>query len=438
MAIVLINLSKYILTFLILFYTYTCFSISSTRNKKNLNRKYIAQNIYMMLIFIICFSVIIYKDPSLNTMIFFTLEFMYLILLIMLYYIIYPASSRLVVNNMAFMIAMGFIMVERLSQSNAFKQFLIVIIGTLFSFFIPAIMRRRKFIMSQRYTIAILGIMSLAITLIIGNTSYGANLSISIMGYSFQTSEFVKIIYVIFLAAILSKPKIFKNIVVSGILAAIHVMILVASTDLGAALIFFIVYITMLYISTGKIRYFAMGIIAGIGASVAAYQLFSHVQARVIAWIDPWSIIDGKGYQITQSLFAIGTGDWFGIGFYQGLPTKIPVVEKDFVFSAIAEEFGIIFSICIILICFSSFIGIMKIATKSQDIFYKLLAAGLSTLYMFQCFLTIGGVTKFIPSTGVTLPFVSYGGSSILCSLLMFAVIQAVFILVKENEEYEK
>lgn len=435
MITVLLNLSKYALTFLVLFYTYTSFSISGTQRESSLKGKYILQNIYTFLIFIICNAIIIYNDPSMNTIVFAGLEFLYLIIVILLYQIIYPDSSRLIVNNMCFMLAMGFVMVERLAPENAFKQFLIVLAGTLVSFFVPALMRKRRLIMKFKYPMALIGIGLLGGTLILGQLSYGANLSISIFGFTFQPSEFIKIIFVIVTAAILSKARDFKNILISGILAAIHVLILVASTDLGAALIFFMVYIMMLYIGSGKIRYLLIGLLAGSGAAYLAYSLFSHVQTRVTAWLDPWTVIDGKGYQITQSLFAIGTGGWFGIGLYQGLPTSIPVVDKDFVFSAITEEFGMIFAIAMILVCFSTFLGIMKVATRSLDMFYKLLAAGFATLYIFQCFLTIGGVTKFIPSTGVTLPFVSYGGSSILCSLLMFAVVQAVFILVKENED---
>ncbi len=194
----------------------------------------------------------------------------------------------------------------------------------------------------------------------------------------------------------------------------------------------------MLYVGTGQLRYMIAGVLAGSAAAVFAYNFFSHVRTRVAAWRDPWSIIDDGGYQITQSLFAIGTGGWFGMGLYQGLPGKIPVAVKDFVFAAISEEYGMIFAVCVILVCFSCFIGIMRIASKSRDMFYKLIAVGFGALYIFQCFLTIGGVTKFIPLTGVTLPFVSYGGSSILCSLIMFAMVQSVFILVKENENEEE
>lgn len=435
---ILINVSRYMMIFLMLIYTFLCFNINATRNRDKLNGKYVWQNVITMIIYTTCSAIILYHNPDLNLLIFVVLEFIYLTLLVILYRLIYPESSRLLVNNMAMLLALGFIMVERLKPASAFKQFVIVLTGTVISFLIPKIMCRRRFIIKLKWLYPVIGLMLLAVTLILGRTSFGANLSIDIAGFSFQPSEFVKLIYVTFVAAILCKARNFRNVILSAVIAAVHVLILIASNDLGTALTFFVVYIVMLYISTGKPLYLIAGIACGCIAAVLAYKLFSHVRVRINAWRDPWSIIDTGGYQITQSLFAIGTGGWFGLGLYEGTPGKIPVAVKDFVFAAMSEEFGLIFALCVVLVCFSCFIVMMRIATRSRDVFYKLIAAGFGTLYIFQCFLTIGGVTKFIPSTGVTLPFVSYGGSSILCSLIMFAMVQAVFILVRENEDDDR
>lgn len=168
-------------------------------------------------------------------------------------------------------------------------------------------------------------------------------------------------------------------------------------------------------------------------AAVIAYQLFSHVRVRVVAWKDPLSVIEKEGFQISQSLFAIGTGGWFGMGLYQGMPNKIPVVEQDFVFSAISEEMGGIFALCLIMVCVSCFLMFLNVAMQMKDQFYKLVALGLGTVYGFQVFLTIGGVTKFIPSTGVTLPLVSYGGSSLLSTMIVFAIVQGLYILRQDE-----
>ena len=198
----------------------------------------------------------------------------------------------------------------------------------------------------------------------------------------------------------------FAQVVKTTIVAALHVVILVLSKDLGAALIFFVVYLLMLFTATKKVSYLFAGLGAGSVAAVLAYHIFSHVKNRVTIWLDPWSTIDTTGYQICQSLFAIGMGSWFGYGLGQGMPDKIPVAEKDFMFSALTEEFGIIFTVALLLICLNNLILMMNIASRCKTLFYRLVAVGLGVTYGFQVFLTVGGAIKMIPMTGVTLPFV--------------------------------
>ena len=163
--------------------------------------------------------------------------------------------------------------------------------------------------------------------------------------------------------------------------------------------------------------------------------MFSHIKVRVSVWKDPFASYSEGGYQVAQSLFAIGTGSWFGMGLCQGSPELIPVAETDFIFSAIAEELGLIFALCMILVCVSCYVMFLNIAMEIHNQFYKLVALGLGTCYVFQVFLTIGGVTKFIPSTGVTLPLVSYGGSSMLSTMIMFGIIQGLYIVREDEEE---
>jgi cell division protein FtsW (lipid II flippase) len=209
----------------------------------------------------------------------------------------------------------------------------------------------------------------------------------------------------------------------------------VLEKDLGAALVYFMVYLVMLFVATNSKFYFFSGLFSGSAAAYIAYKLFDHVKVRVTAWKDPWSNIESSGYQIAQSLFAIGTGSWFGVGLCQGMADRIPVPESDFIFSAIAEEMGVLYSLCIILVCISCFIMFVMVAMRTKRTFYKMLAMGFGMCYVFQLFLNIGGVTKFIPSTGVTLPLVSYGGSSILSSIIIFNLIQGVYIIAAREEE---
>ena len=206
-------------------------------------------------------------------------------------------------------------------------------------------------------------------------------------------------------------------------------LVLVVERDLGAAVIFFVTYLVMLYVATRQFRYMALGLGAGSAAAVVAYKLFDHVKTRVVAWSDPWGNYNDAGYQIAQSLFAIGTGGWFGMGLFKGKPDTIPVVVSDFVFSAISEELGALFAICLILVYFSCFLMFINISLQLVKPFYKLVAMGLSTSYGIQLFLCIGGVTKLIPHTGVTMPLISYGGSSVLSTIIIFAVIQGLYLL---------
>lgn len=328
----------------------------------------------------------------------------------------------------------SFIILTRLSYEKSVKQFTIMASSTAVTIIVPFVISKLRFLKKLGWVYAFLGIALLLSVLIAGNVVYGAKLSFNIGGLSIQPSEFVKIIFVYCIASMLHESTEIPQLIKATAVAGIHVLILVVSRDLGGALILFVVYLIMLYVASKRFLLLAGGLLCGCVAAIAAYHLFSHVRVRVLAWSNPWIYIENEGYQITQSLFAIGTGGWFGMGLFQGTPNKIPVVEHDFVFSAISEELGALFALCIILICISCFIMFLNIAMQIKDSFSRLAALGLGTSYGFQVFLTIGGVTKFIPSTGVTLPLVSYGGSSVFSTLIMFAIIQGLYIL-RQNED---
>ena len=281
--------------------------------------------------------------------------------------------------------------------------------------------------------------LSLAV-LLFGDEYNGSKRWLSIGPLSFQPSEFVKIIFVFFVACRLYRKRAtFQDHVITTAVAAAYVLVLVISKDLGSALVFFITYVVMLYVATKKPLYLLAGLGSGCVAAVGAYFLFGHVRQRVVAWKNPFSVYEGAGYQIVQGLFAIGTGSLFGMGLCQGSPNMIPFVKQDYMFAAICEEMGVLFAMCLILICMSMFLLVVNISLQIKKPFYKLIALGLGTEYAFQVFLTIGGVTKFIPMTGITLPLVSYGGSSVLSTIIMLAIIQGLYILREdEDEELEK
>ena len=363
---------------------------------------------------------------------------------ILLYSLIYPNVSRLVVNNMCMLITIGMIMITRLSSDNdspygtAIRQLVFVVLGIIFGLIVPVLIRKLTFLDKWTYVYAAVGGAALLAVALFAQLSGGAKLGFEIMGINIQPSEFVKILFVFYVAASLNKSREFKNIVVTTAVAAAHVLILVISTDLGAALIFFVVYLVMLYVATRQPLYAVAGLGAGVLAAVAGYHLFSHIKVRVEAWQDPIGTYGGSGYQVAQSLFAIGTGSWFGTGLFQGQPDTIPVAETDFIFSAITEEMGVIFALCIILICVSCYVMFLNIAMELRNRFYKYVALGLGTCYIFQVFLQIGGVTKFIPSTGMTLPFVSYGGSSMLSTMIMFALFRGCIFSARMKKKNMK
>lgn len=416
------------------FYTYKGFSIFRNIDNRAKKKILFTQNILMFAIHFMAFLLIYFNTKNTNIIVFYLAQIIFLCGFIALFGAIYPAGSRLLINNMCMLLSISFIILTRLSYDKSVKQFKIVVISCIIALFVPYIISKIKFWNKMGLIFAISGIALLALVAVAGSTSYGAKLSFSFGKIALQPSEFIKISYVFFLASMLYEAEEFKDIILPSILAGIHVLILVASRDLGGALIFFVTFLFMLYVATEEFLYLTGGILAGIIAAIAGYNLFSHVRVRVIAWQNPWSVIENEGYQISQSLFAIGTGGWFGMGLYRGIPNTIPVVDQDFVFSAIVEELGGIFGICLILICLSCFVMIINIAMQLNNPFNKLVALGLAIMYGFQVFITIGGVTKFIPLTGVTLPLVSYGGSSMLSTLIMFSIVQGLYI-IKQNED---
>lgn len=432
---ILVESSKYIIIILFAIYTWHCFSVFIGKNLEKKDIVYKKQNKIMYTIHFICSLVLFLNSLDVKMLLLYLGQLVFLVFVNKAYIYVYKNASKMVLNNMLMLLMVGFVMIGRLKQDYAVKQLIFATAICVLGLFIPLLIERFEFFDRFGKIYAVLGLLMLALVFVIGKSVYGARNWIIIGSFAMQPSEFVKIIYVFFVAAMLAKSTEFTNILKVGGIAAAHVLILVLEKDLGAALIFYITFLAILYVASQKPVYLGLGFGAGAVAAVIAYFLFSHVQTRVIAWSDPWGTIDNAGYQIAQSLFAIGTGGWFGMGLGEGLPSKIPVAESDFIFSAISEELGAFFAICLILVEVSCFVMFVNIALKMKRRFYKLTALGLAIEYIFQVFLTIGGVTKFIPSTGVTLPLVSYGGSSVISTIILFCIIQGMYVLNCREEE---
>lgn len=431
---IIADVSKYLIFLLIAMYTYWNFRYFGVKEEKKniLSRR---QNRLMYLLHFLAYGVMFLKTEDVKLLVFYVAQAVFFVCYLTLYRRFYRNRSDTLINNMCFLLCVGFIILTRLSFERALRQFVLVVFSAAVTLVIPFIIDRAWQLSRIPWVYAVLGIGLLGAVYLVGDNSYGAQLSLTIRGVSVQPSEFVKILFVFFTATMFYRSTSKKQVVVTTLVACIHVFILAISRDLGSALIFFVTYVFMLFIATSDWRYLGLGAAGGAVASVLGWFLFSHVRVRVAVWANPWADIDNKGYQITQSLFAIGTGSWFGMGLYQGMPMRIPVVEKDFILAAVSEEMGALSAFCILLICLGCFIQFMMIASRMEAMFYKLIAVGLGTLYISQVFLTAGGACKFIPSTGVTLPFVSYGGSSMLSTFILFSVIQGMYILKRDEEE---
>lgn len=266
------------------------------------------------------------------------------ILFLVLQRVIYPNADQLLNHNMLLLLSVGLLMLARLSFDKAARQAELAALAAVLTFVIPVIIRKSGRLRNLYWLYGAAGFGLLAVVFIAGSITHGAKLSITVYGITLQPSELVKVLFVFFVAGMLHEAVDFKRIVLTSALAAAHVLLLVMSKDLGAALIFFVTYLVMLYVASRQPLYFLGGLLAGSAAAWVAWKLFAHVQTRVLAWSDPFSVIDKEGYQIAQSLFAIGTGGWFGLGINQGMPYKIPVVEQDFIFSADCRRNG--YSVC--------------------------------------------------------------------------------------------
>lgn len=429
---VITELSKYAMILFLALYTLTGFQL--VRKPEEERRAALWQQNFLFFSMHLMGNLILYLNTENEKIVYFYgAQLVLFLVFLILHHLIYPKSDRLLNHNLLMLLSIGLLMLSRLSFDKASRQFEVAVLAAGITFLIPWIIRKAGKLRNLYWIYGAAGFGLLTAVLIAGKLSFGAKLAITVHGITFQPSEFVKILFVFFVAGMLHEAQDFRRVVITSSAAAAHVLVLVLSKDLGGALIFFVTYLVMLYAATKQPLYFLAGLLAGSGAAWAAWKLFSHVQARVLAWSNPFSVIEKEGYQITQSLFAIGTGGWFGLGLGQGMPYKIPVVEEDFIFAAISEELGILFSIFLIFVYMCCFYMVLNIAMCLKDSYYKLVAVGLGTLVIFQVFLSIGGVIKFIPSTGVTLPFISYGGSSLLSMFVIWAIIQGMYL--KRSDE---
>ncbi|ERI94351.1 cell cycle protein, FtsW/RodA/SpoVE family [Clostridiales bacterium oral taxon 876 str. F0540] len=287
---------------------------------------------------------------------------------------------------------------------------------------LPDLKRFQKY----KYVYMALTLIFMSVSLLFGAERGGAKNWIIIGGFSLQPAEFGKLFMVAYLASVLKDYKDFKSLIEPAIVIMVCLGFMVLQKDLGTALIIFGLSVTMLYIATSKFKYVITCLILFMAGGYISYKLFGHVRVRVTIWQNPWPYATEKGLQIVQSLIAIAWGGLFGKGLGFGFPQYIPVRESDFIFTVICEELGIVAGLGIIIIYFLLFYRSMRAAVYVEDNFSRLIAVGYSAVIASQALVILGGVINLIPLTGITLPLISYGGTSMLITFCSLGIVQKI------------
>jgi cell division protein FtsW (lipid II flippase) len=320
----------------------------------------------------------------------------------------------------------GIIMLYRLDKATSIKQIIWFAVGVTTFILIVVILPDLKSFSKYKYLYMILTIVFMSMGTLFGKVLYGAKNWVNIGGFAFQPSEFGKLFLIAYLASSLKDYKNFKHLIEPAIIVMVSLGFMVLQRDLGSALMFFGISVTMLYMATSKIKYVATCFgLFGIGAFIS-YHLFDHVKLRFLIWKDPWPYATDKSFQVVQSLFAIASGGLLGVGLGKGFPEYIPVITTDFIFSIICEELGMLTGFSIIILYILLFYRCMRAALYADDKFSRLMTVGFSSMIACQTLVIVGGVINMIPLTGITLPLVSYGGSSMLSTFISLGIIQKI------------
>jgi cell division protein FtsW (lipid II flippase) len=312
------------------------------------------------------------------------------------------------------------------ATNDAIKQIIWFAVGVTGYILIVVLLPNLKRFEKYKYFYLACTLVFMAMATFFGTEINGSKNWIVIGGYSFQPSEFGKLFLVAYLASALKDYDDFKNLIEPAVVVMASLGFMVIQKDLGSALIFFGISVTMLYIATSKFKYVAtcFGLFA-LG-SFLSYKVFNHVRIRFLIWNNPMKYAEKEGYQIVQSMISIAWGGLTGTGLGLGYPNYVPVNSTDFIFAAICEELGILMGMAIIMVYFLLFYRCMRAAVYISDNFSRLLAVGYASMIASQVMVIVGGVTNMIPLTGITLPLVSYGGSSMLITFFSLGIIQKI------------
>ena len=350
-----------------------------------------------------------------------------------------PGADPAILPIVFVLSGVGITFLTRLAPDSAVNQVVWLFLSVAAMVAVLAVVRDLDSLADYKYTLGVAGVVLLILPMILGTEQNGSKLWIYIGGFSFQPGEFAKILITLFLAFYLATnrealsasmrsfgpfrlPRL-RMLLPLLVMWGISLLVVVFETDLGSALLFFAFFVIMVYVATGRVSYVfvSLGLLALGG--VACYFLFGHVQNRINIWIDPWSAAATGGYQIVQSLYSLADGGLVGVGIGNGLATTIPFVQSDFIFSAMAEELGLLGGSAILILFLLFCVRGLATAARAKSDCSAFAAVGLTCAISFQAFLIVAGVTKLLPLTGVTLPFMSQGGTSLLASFVIVGLL---------------
>jgi cell division protein FtsW (lipid II flippase) len=347
-----------------------------------------------------------------------------------------PYADPYLLPLVAVLTAVGLTLIYRLNPDDAFRQGLWIVAGVAaFSGTLLVLRGDFRALESYKYLFGIGAIVLLMLPAapVIGRSVNGARLWVDLGPIQFQPGEFAKLAVIVFLAGYLREK---REVLAQGrlkdlgpllVIWGAAMLVLVQTGDLGSALLYFGIFLGMLYVATARLAYVVGGLGLFVAGAMALYQVVPRVQERVTAWTDPWGDAEHSGYQIIQSLYSIANGGFWGTGLGRGTFTTtgggalIPFAKTDFIYSVIAQELGLVGTAALLLVYMLIVVRGFRTALLAEDGFSKLLAAGLTFGLAIQTFIILGGIVRLIPLTGITLPFVSYGGSSIVANFVLLA-----------------
>ena len=356
--------------------------------------------------------------------------------------ILAPGADPAILPVVFLLSGVGITFVTRVKPELAMNQLIILFASIVLMVITLALVKNLDVVKKYKYSLGAIGILLLLLPIFIGTEIYGSKLWITIGGFSIQPGEFAKVFIVLFLAGYLAENRELLSISNHEVLGfkvprlklllplfvvwGICMLIVAFERDLGSAVLFYTIFLLMLYVATGRISYVVIGFALLAVGGFGAYKVMSHVQTRFQIWLDPFADPSGDGYQLVQSLFSLADGGLVGTGIGKGMPTLIPIVESDFIFSAIGEELGMLGCLAVLLLLAAIIVRCLMVARKARNTTESYVCVGVAAVLIFQTISNVGMCLFVLPVIGLTLPFFSYGGSSIVTLFAAMGMVSSV------------